>query len=189
MSQIDEAQTRQLLRRIVSRVTSNPALREDLMQEALIHLWLLEERRPGQTRSWYLQNCKYHLGNIMALGRSVDSLKRRSSQVPFSDNGEDLVKLSGKPGSDDAVLAVVSARDIITLLSQRLSDFERAILRFLEGGLGAREIAAKLKVSHPTVIKHRRRIAAQALKLGITPLSPAPKNHARNTMLARVCDP
>ena len=31
------------------------------MQEALVQLWLLEERRSGQRQSWYLQSCKFHL--------------------------------------------------------------------------------------------------------------------------------
>ena len=51
----------QSLTQLVQRITANFALRDDLMQEALVHLWLTEARRPGQTRSWYLQSCKFHL--------------------------------------------------------------------------------------------------------------------------------
>ena len=68
---IDDVRTRELLSRIVSRLSTNPTGRDDLMQEALVHLWLLEERRPGQRQSWYLQSCKFHLQNYIAAGRSV----------------------------------------------------------------------------------------------------------------------
>ena|SRR6266568_297540 len=47
--------------RMIGRITSNFALRQDLLQEALVHLWLTEARRPGQTQSCYLQSSKFHL--------------------------------------------------------------------------------------------------------------------------------
>src|SRR2546427_3728704 len=81
---IDDARTRELLARIVHRLSSDSAIREDLMQEALVHLWLLEERRPGQRQSWYLQSCKFHLQNYITAGRSVDSPKRRSRKNAFN---------------------------------------------------------------------------------------------------------
>ena len=49
------------LRLIVERLTRNAALNGDLMQEALIHLWRLEEQRPGQSQHWYLRGCRFHL--------------------------------------------------------------------------------------------------------------------------------
>ncbi len=60
--------------RMIGRITSNFALRQDLLQEALVHLWLTEARRPGQTQSWYLQSSKFHLLHFLASGRSVDCL-------------------------------------------------------------------------------------------------------------------
>jgi ATP/maltotriose-dependent transcriptional regulator MalT len=64
---------------------------------------------------------------------------------------------------------------MIAILSRRLSQRERTILEYLAEGRGAREIATKLKVTHPCVIKYRRKIAALALKLGI---GRPPQNHA-----------
>ena len=90
---IDDLKTVERLSKIVIRMTSNPALREDLMQEALIHLWQIQEQRPGQAESWYLQNCRYHLQHYLASGRSVDSPKRSSSQVHPPDNSEDAAEL------------------------------------------------------------------------------------------------
>jgi DNA-directed RNA polymerase specialized sigma24 family protein len=167
---IDDPKARQSVRTIVSRFTSDPALREDLAQEALIHLWLLQERRPKQTRSWYLQSCKYHIRNCIALGRSVDSLKRRAGRVPLPGNDCDPACTLERTESDGPVVGLVSARDIVALLSKRLSPLELQILTGLTEGLGAREIAARLGISHPTVIKHRRKIAALAIRLGIVPL-------------------
>src|SRR5258708_37366966 len=77
----DELQTRESLVRMARRITSNVTLREDLLQEALIHLWLTERRRPGQTRSWYLQSCKYPLLHYLASGRRGDSTKRPAGQM------------------------------------------------------------------------------------------------------------
>src|SRR5215207_7860569 len=86
---IHDLQTLEQLGRMIVRLTSNPALREDLMQEALIHLWQTQEHHPGQTRNWYLQNCRFHLLHYLALGKSVDSPKRRASQVQPIDSEDD----------------------------------------------------------------------------------------------------
>src|SRR5260370_7645471 len=91
---VDELSTRDSLVRMVRRMTANLALREDLLQEALIHLWLTEARRPSQTKSWYLQSCKYHLLHYLASGRSVDSGKRRAGQLHLFD---DFYSLDGAP--------------------------------------------------------------------------------------------
>ncbi len=168
---IDEARTRELLHRIVCRLTSDTAIKDDLLQEALVHLWLLEEKHPGQSRSWYLQGCKFHLQNYLAMGRSVDSMKRRSHKLSFSTDCDEIDEfISESNWGVDTAFDQVSVRDIIAQLSERLPSFEQAVLSHLAEGLRAREVAARLKVSHPTIIKHRRKIAALAIKLGIPPL-------------------
>jgi DNA-directed RNA polymerase specialized sigma24 family protein len=167
---IDDPRTHELLSRIVYRLAADAALREDLMQEALVHLWLLEERRPGQSQSWYLQSCKFHLQNFISAGRSVDSPKRKRGKVSLSEGSDQTDELMSGLDGASAMFAQVSARDIVSLLSCRLTPFERSILDYLAEGLRAREIALKLRVTHPTVIKYRRRIAAQAIRLGIPPL-------------------
>jgi DNA-binding NarL/FixJ family response regulator len=62
--------------------------------------------------------------------------------------------------SGNSVVAWVSAREIISLLSARLPPQEKAVLGCLADGLGPREIGRKLHVSHTMVIKHRRKIAS-----------------------------
>ena len=73
---INNASFRDEVRRIVNGFTKNVALQEDLLQEAMIHAWRVETEKPDRTRSWYLQSCRFHLQHWLALGRSVDSLKR-----------------------------------------------------------------------------------------------------------------
>src|SRR5215470_9719244 len=117
---VDDGSARESLVRMVRRMTVNSALREDLLQEALIHLWLTETRRPGQTKSWYLQSCKYHLLHYLASGRSVDSAKRRGGQLEVSMDLEDREMLLERPDHGDSVFTWVSARDIISLLTPQL---------------------------------------------------------------------
>src|SRR6478672_4836873 len=85
---VNEPVTRDLLRRLVRTITANPVLWDDLLQEALIHLWTIEARRPGFTRSWYLQSCKSHLLHYLAAGRSIDSMKRREGRVHSEEESD-----------------------------------------------------------------------------------------------------
>jgi RNA polymerase sigma factor (sigma-70 family) len=162
---IDDLDTLTRLGKVVVRLSSNPTLREDLMQEALINLWQVQEQNPGQTKNWYVQNCRFHLLHYLATGRSIDSPKRRASQVqpppPDEDQGDwwDCCFENA-----DTVLADVSAREMVSALSKLLSAREMVILHWLSEGLGVREIAKRLGISHPMVIKHRRKIAALAQK-------------------------
>jgi len=157
---LDELSIRDSLVRMVRSMSANVALREDLLQEALIHLWLSEARRPGQTRSWYLQSCKYHLLHYLASGRSVDSTKRRGSQLIVCDPSEsEHQQLIDEGDTGNSVLNHVSARDIISQLSPRLQPREKDVLDCFADGLGPREIGRKLNMSHTMVIKHRRKIA------------------------------
>jgi DNA-directed RNA polymerase specialized sigma24 family protein len=166
---IDESGVRELLRRVVHSVAHEAELQDDLMQEALINLWQQELQRPGQTRSWYLQNCRFHLRNHLGQGRSIDSIKHRTRRCATADLGEN----NGARGADlpgvESPRASVSAREIFGLLSRRLRPAERAVLRFLAGGHSVRDIARKLKVSHQAVSKHRQAIASLAVQLGISP--------------------
>src|SRR5262245_45089689 len=162
---VDEPVTRDLLRRLVRTITANPVLWDDLFQEALIHLWRIESRRPGFTRSWYLQSCKYHLRHYLAAGRSIDSMKRREGQVQpqfEADPESDLYELEE---SGESILSDVCAREIITMLSRQLLPPEKAVLECLADGLGPREIGRRLNISHTMVIKHRCKIASLLSRL------------------------
>ena len=157
---VDEPKTKESIGRLVQNLASNPTLRDDLRQEALIHLWLIEIHRPGQTRSWYLQSCKFHLLHYLASGRSVDSIKRRDGQMPYETQLEDPSDRHDPVDPGASVQSFVSARELVSLLSRGLMPVEKAVLEGLADGLGPREIGRRLNISHTMVIKHRCKIAS-----------------------------
>jgi len=168
---IDDSKTIDCLRRMVARLTYNGSQMEDLMQEALVHLWQIQQLEPGHTKSWYLQSCRYHLQHHLALGRSIDSPKRSSARMHPATPDEDHESLLDKHVSgriSEDVLADVSARDMVNAISKCLPEFGRTILELLANGLGVCEIARRLNISHPTAINHRRKIATVANRLGIS---------------------
>src|SRR5439155_14665025 len=166
---VDELSTRQALVRLIRKLTANTPLREDLLQEALIHLWVTEVGRPGQTRSWYLQSCKYHLLHYLAAGRSVDSAKRRAGQWQSEEERDGPNGFIDQADSGNSVFTSVSARDIISLLSPKLAQQERAVLGCFADGLGLREIGRRLKISHTMVLPHPRKIASGLRRLETPP--------------------
>jgi RNA polymerase sigma factor (sigma-70 family) len=156
----DQPALREALTRLVQKVTRDTALRQDLMQEALVHLWLIETRRPRQTASWYVQSCRFHLQHYLASGRSVDSGKRRESRLPFASDSETGEGIPEQSDSGNSVFTNVSAHEILELLSRHLKPREKAVLDCLADGLGPREIGRELSISHTLVIRYRRRIAS-----------------------------
>src|SRR6266478_4185204 len=114
----DDEALRAALGSMVRRMTTNAALRQDLLQEALVHLWLTQSRRPGQTRSWSLQSCKFHLQHYLASGRSIDSAKRRASQLYCGDGSEDGEGFPDEADAGNTVLTWVSIREIMSLLAR-----------------------------------------------------------------------
>ena len=107
----EDASLRESLAHMIRRLTPNTALREDLLQEAMIHLWLTETRRPGQTRSWYLQSCRFHLQHYLNCGRSIDSAKRWRDQLPLNEHWDDEENSNEEVDSGNSVLTSVSARE------------------------------------------------------------------------------
>ncbi len=178
---VDEPLVKDALGRLVRNMTACVALREDLLQEALIHLWLTEAHRPGQTKSWYLQSCKFHLQHYLASGRSIDSAKRSNSRLAFADEAEEEHAFPEPADSGNSVLAWVSAREIIALLSRHLLPQERAVLACLADGLGPREIGRRLNISHTMAIKHRYKIASLFSQLESSSPSAAPLSAGQRT--------
>jgi len=155
-----------VLERIVSSFTSELFLKQDLMQEALLHLWQTERERPNQRISWYLQSCRFRLQHYLAIGRSADSIKRRSNQVVFWGEDEAVIFIE-QLSANTIDFEHASVRDIVSSLSKRLTLMERTVLDGLVEGLSLTEVARKLELSIPTVVKYRRKIARLAVKLGI----------------------
>jgi RNA polymerase sigma factor (sigma-70 family) len=162
---VEDPQICRQLQKVVARLAHDPALREDLLQEELLHLWQVECQCPGRTRSWYIQNCRFCASHWLAAGRSIDSPKRStgSNRVAIDETESQCAPME-IPVEDD-VLDTVIYDDLQEVLSRHLTPRERAVLKGLADGLRLREIALQLKLSYPTALKDRRRIAALVSKL------------------------
>ena len=165
----DEPSVRAALHRMVLRMEGNPHTREDLLQQALVHLWCQEREHPGQRLSWYLQGVSFHLHHLRASGSSLDSPKHRGAQAAFAELSEAWDQWSERLHFDEGIMSEVNAHDIVLLLSARLKPREQSILGWLADGLGTSEIANLLHISHQAVNQDRRNIASVAIKIGIVP--------------------
>ncbi|MEI6085329.1 MAG: hypothetical protein WCS70_13660 [Verrucomicrobiota bacterium] len=146
---------------VAAKLTANDELRKDLMQEMLVHLCSVEVEKPGRTESWYIKSCEYRARNYLKVGRSVDSLKRTRDLVPLGQRSEDcdghvfcLVD-AVDPADGHAELM---AQEIIELVMPQLNETQQEIFYLLLKGLGLRAIGRELGMTHPAVIKHRRKI-------------------------------
>jgi len=178
---VENAGVMGFLRRLVGGFTTDPVVQQDLLQECMVCLWRVEAEKPGQTRSWYLQNCRFCIQHWLAAGRSVDSPKRARGDARLSVDTEEGESALDEYHTDGALFESISFRDVVVTLGKRLKPGERAVLRGLVGGLTLTEIAMASGLSYPTVLKYRRNIAAMALKLGIA--SAAPDGQSRQRCL------
>jgi DNA-directed RNA polymerase specialized sigma24 family protein len=144
---IEDGRIVELLRRIVTRFTEDPVLQEDLAQESLLRLWMIESEKPGRTRSWYLQNCRFHLQHWLASGRSLDSPKRAIGDNRITIDGISDERVLEWYHTNGEVIEIVSARDIVATLARHLKPRESAMLGGLADGLVLRDIAISLKLS------------------------------------------
>src|SRR5437016_3839985 len=103
------------IERMVRAVSIQAQLHEDLTQEALLHLWILETARPGQTQTWYVKSCLFHIKAGLRHGRSVDApkhahLRETCDDPDFSDDAANYF------AQEERVTSTVSALDILELL-------------------------------------------------------------------------
>ena len=107
----------------------------------------------------------------------IEALMKAGAEVNRpGPEGQTPLMTAARNGNTAAIKALVAhgaqvnAKEIVVLLSKHLTPREREVLACLADGLGVRDIARKLKFSHAAAIKHRRKIAALALKFGIASL-------------------
>lgn len=156
------------LSRIAASLAPEKALHDDLLQEALLHFWQMELRCPGQSRSWYLQSCRFRLQHYLGAGRSIDSLKRRAGRVTLAIEDDDGAELETEPFLNEPDLAqCASANDLIEALSAQVGPLERRMILLMAEDRSLTEVAEMLDISLPTARKYRNKIAAAALKIGI----------------------
>jgi DNA-directed RNA polymerase specialized sigma24 family protein len=149
---------------IASKLTADAELQKDLMQEMFVHLVQVETAETGQTLSWYLKSCEFHARNYLKLGRSIDSLKRARNGVPYDETPPEDGEHCGN-GSHRAqagqieIQGEIITNDIVNLIIPRLSETQQQILFLLLKGCGVRETGREIGITHPAVIKHRKKIA------------------------------
>jgi RNA polymerase sigma factor (sigma-70 family) len=165
---IEDPSLQASLRRIVAGVCGNAVLQEDLTQEGLIHLWEIERSKPGRTKSWYLQSCRFHFQHWLAAGRSLDSPKRARAHKRIVLDENDSEAALPEYHTNGEVFEVVSFRDMLSTLAKHLKPREQIVLCALAEGLSVSEIASRFAISRPTVLKDRRTIAALTISLGIS---------------------
>jgi DNA-binding CsgD family transcriptional regulator len=154
------------LRKIVNGFTGDLAMQQDMLQECLVCLWKIESEKPGRTKSWYLQNCRFHVQHWLASGRSLDSHKRAIGGNRVSLCGTDEESALEGYHTNGELFEAVSLRDLVSTLTPLLKPAERTVLRGLAEGLILREIASRSRISYPTALKYRRRIATLTTRLG-----------------------
>jgi hypothetical protein len=171
-------------------LTCDFELRKDLSQEMLLHLVRVESDLPGRTRSWYIKSCEFCARNYLQHGRSVDSIKRCSNLVSLDqsdDDGDGSFWFCRETADPIDLHSELITQDIVDLLVPQLTDAQRQILSLLMHGCGVREIARELSVSHPTVIKHQRKIARIASILLLDSACVAARDGASANAARREC--
>ena len=96
---------------------------------------------------------------------------QRSRWLPAAAAGDEVVDEVDQTASGYSIHGLVSARAIARLLVGSLGPREGEVLAYLADGFSVREIAARLQISHTSVIRDRQKIAAAAVKLGVEPLT------------------
>jgi hypothetical protein len=139
-------------------------MQADMMQECLFHLWRTEREKPGHTRSWYLQSCRFHLQHWLTAGRSLDNPRRGEGEIIDTDGEHPVL---GEYHTDSELFEAICFQDTLSTLEGRLSKQQLAVLSGLVKGLTVSEIASSSKLSYPTVLRYRSKIAGLTRKLGI----------------------
>src|ERR1043166_264220 len=157
----NDGRVARILRGVASRLAGDPEVQKELWQEMVLHLIRLQVDAPGQTRSWYIQGCKFRARNYLKLGCSIDSPKRAQGAVAGTHDFDEVLDDLHHAHALD-FRSQLMANDLAEQIRVRLSDVQQQILDLLMQGHGVREAARELGMSHTAVVKHRQKIACVA---------------------------
>ena len=147
---IREETTLERLRQVATKLTDDPTWQMELYSAMHAFLCQMRVTEPGLKTIWYVKGCEQH-------GRSY------------------LKQLQG-PGTaplrDEELIARVEPQSVLPHLSPR----QQEVFDHLRTGHGVRETARLLGISHPAVIKLRRKIVRAIAKT--SPSSPVRGDHA-----------
>lgn len=130
--------------------------REDLFQEALVHLWqdFCGRKLEDKTDSYILQGCYFYLKNHIRKAGKGNRLVSLQNFIENEDNltlEETLLLQAQDPQEyldnlDNKLLAE-------TMRNNGFTEREKDILGFCSEGLTTREIGSKLGISHVRIVK------------------------------------
>ena len=129
---IREENTLERLRQVATKLTTDPVRQNELYSAMHAFLHQMRVTEPGLKTIWYVKGCEQH-------GRSY------------------LKQLQGpdeSPLRDEELIARVEPQSVLPHLSPR----QHEVFDHLRAGHGIRETARLLGISHPAVIKLRRKI-------------------------------
>ena len=154
------------LNEIAVKLTVDPDIQKDLMQEMFVHLVRIQTAEAGQTLSWYLKSCEFHARNFLAFGRGIDSPAHAVGSAPIVETSPVDNVASRVPST--VAIEIQGERitnDVVNRILPHLSDMQQEILFLLMKGCGVRETGREVGITHPAVIKHRKKIARVAREL------------------------
>ena len=154
------------LRGMIYHLCDEPWMREDCLAVVRAHLWRLENDKPGQKQTYYLEGCHYVLTHFLEQGRSIDSWKRRYGRLPLPNEDPDEQNLP-EPFVDDSdsVRSTVCAHEIVKELCGWLKPSEKLVLLDMQKGLTVQESADARGLTQQTVSRDRQRIEILGLRL------------------------
>jgi len=160
------------LQGIAARLTDDPQQQKNLMQEMFVHLVRVQTAEPGHALSWYLNSCEFHVRNHFKPGHGVEASRRDGYSMPHGEVATDRVVVPGngtrfvpEPVGPIEIQGELITNDVLNLILPLLSDMRQRVLFLLMKGCGVREAARELGITHPAVIKHRKKIARIAREM------------------------
>lgn len=144
---------------LAHRIVGNPAMAEDVTQEAFLSIWRSEagfDRTRGSVRAWALG---------IVRNRAIDALRRESSRAPRLDFDDDAA-LERRPAAErteEEALRRETARSLRGALDELPNEQSKVIELAYYGGFTHSEIAEMLSMPLGTV-KGRMRLGLEKIR-------------------------
>jgi len=136
------------------------------MQEMFVHFVHVQTAVPGRTLGWCFKSCEAHARECLRRDRQADALNRDGNGLP---DAPFPLPPTGHPGDEThptiplvdeiEIEGELITNDVLVVLLPLLSNMQQQVLFHLMKGCGVREAGRQLGISHPAVIKHRKKIA------------------------------
>ncbi|HTS18679.1 MAG TPA: hypothetical protein VMP11_13980 [Verrucomicrobiae bacterium] len=156
------------LQTIASRLTSDPDVQKNLMNEMFLHLVRIRTSDPDQSQTWYLKSCEFYARTCLTSGGRAGLPNTTSpDDTPAAATERRAIDLRGSSPLVEPIQiqGELITSDMLHLILPLLSEMQQQVLFLLMKGCGVREAGRELGITHPAVIKHRKKIARIAHEL------------------------